>query len=152
MLALALASAIASCQTGATPDPTPPTVAPDHGVASAPGETPLQPDDPNDPLLVGYCTAQDRVITLEGQVLSGDLPLEPSLAKMREAQRAARVAEEMFRRSGEQRLALLAFRWARSFDEVRARLARGERPFDALRPAIAALGNIEKVFTCELDG
>jgi hypothetical protein len=117
-----------------------------------PGVGSLQPDNPNDPLLVGYCSAQDRIVTLEGQLLSDDLPLGIALAKMREAQRAARSAQEMFRGAGELRLSHLTSRWARSFDEVRARLEEGERPFDALRPAIAALGNIEETFTCELDG
>jgi len=112
----------------------------------------LQSDDPNNPLLIGYCSAQDRIVTLEGRLLSEHLPLETALAVMREAQGNALSAEDMFRGAGEPELARLTSRWAASFEDVRARLTRGERPFDALRPAIAALADIEKVLTCELDG
>lgn len=151
---LVLALITASCGDSVAPTPRPPspTVASGSKSMPAPGVGPLQPDNPNDPLLVGYCSAQDRIVTLEGQLLSDDLPLSVALAKMRVAQRAARSAQGMFRGAGEQRLAHLTSRWARSFDEVRARLGNGDQPFDALRPAIAALGNIEEIFTCELDG
>jgi hypothetical protein len=102
--------------------------------------------------LIGYCSTQDRIVTLEGRLLSEHLPLATALADMREAQRNALSAEEMFRRAGDPELARLTSRWAESFEDVRAGLARGERPFDALRPAIAALGDVERAFTCELDG
>lgn len=149
-LPIGLALAVFSCQAGVTPRLQ--TAGPGRSPTPAKSVAYLPLGDPNDPLLIAYCSAQDRVITLEGQLLSNDLPLSVALAKMRVAQRAARSAQEVFRGAGELRLAHLTSRWARSFDEVRARLGQGERPFDALRPAIAALGNIEATFTCELDG
>jgi hypothetical protein len=155
IVAVALVLGVSACTEHATPalPSVRPNPNPSPSQTRAQGrEGSLQPDDPNDPLLIGYCSAQDRIVTLEGRLLSEHLSLEATLADMREAQRNALAAMEMFRRAGEPKLARLTSRWAESFEDVRAALIRGERPFDALKPAIAALGDIEKVFTCELDG
>lgn len=109
-------------------------------------------EDPTDPLLIAYCSMQDRVVTLEGQLLSERIPLAGQLVRMRRAQRAAQLATDAFAEAGKEKLAGLMQAWADSFVDVRARLTRGQREIDALRPAIGALGRIEPVFSCELDG
>lgn len=139
---------IASRATDPTPDPTPgskPTP------ANPKADSPLL-EDSNNPVLIAYCAVQDKIVTLEGQLISGPLPTASRMAKMRQAQRLAGSSEAMFRSAGVGRVARLASAWSDSFATVRTKLARGERPFDALRPAIVALARIEKVFTCQLDG
>jgi hypothetical protein len=102
--------------------------------------------------VIAYCSVQDRVITLEGRLLT-DPPSTPSaIASMRRAQRAAGLTVPVFERADEPGLARLAQRWTDSFDNVITRLDRGMRPIDALRPAISALGALERRFSCELDG
>lgn len=109
-------------------------------------------EDPTDPLLIAYCSMQDRVVTLEGQLLSERIPLAGQLVRMRKAQKAAQLAADAFEKAGKETLSRLMQAWADSFIKVRGRLARGQREIDALRPAIGALGRIEPVFSCELDG
>jgi len=108
-------------------------------------------ENPANPLLINYCAGQDAVVTLEGQLLSRHIPVPAMAARMHEAQRVATRQARMFAAAGRERLAHLARAWATSFRRVRVRLHRGMRPIDALRPAIGALGDLESVFTCDLD-
>jgi len=145
---LLLAACGAEGDTGASGEAVPPTPS-----SSAQSGYHLPPDeDPNNPLLIAYCSMQDRIVTLEGQLLSKQLPLVDQLARMRRAQAYAQVAADSFKDAGREHLARLSQRWADSFIIVRQRLEQGQREIDALTPAIEALGAIEPVFTCELDG
>ena len=149
---LILTLLLAACGTGGDNSasveafsPTPPSPVPS-------GYHPPPDEDPNNPLLIVYCSMQDRIVTLEGQLLSKELPLGSQLARMRRAQGYAQVAADSFGNAGRDHLARLTQRWADSFVIVRQRLEAGQREIDALTPAIEALGAIEPVFTCELDG
>ena len=109
-------------------------------------------EDPTDPVLIAYCSAQDRVVALEGRLLTDPPSTAEAVRAMRKAQRAAALTIPVFGRADERTLERLAQDWTNSFDEVIARLEHGQRPINALRPAISTLGAIERRFSCELDG
>jgi hypothetical protein len=157
LVALLLLAALAGCSSssGGSAAPTPAEVSgPSPWDLPSPTHEPPLPSlqDPADPIVIAYCSVQDRVITLEGRLLTDPPPLDSALSDMRRAQRAAGLSVEVFRNAGKPELARLAQRWTDSFDAVQAHLRRGERPIDALEPAIRTLGALERRFSCELDG
>lgn len=151
-LVFGLVLGLAACDAGTPGERTSssPTMSPSAAVPSGYQPPPLE--NPNNPLLIVYCSMQDRVVTLEGQLLSNDIALKGQLIRMRKAQRYAQIAADSFGDAGKEHLTRLTQRWADSFVLVRRRLEQGQREIDALTPAIEALGAIEPVFTCELDG
>lgn len=151
-VSLLLTLFLAACGAGGDNSASVEAVSPTPSSPAPSGYQPPPDEDPNNPLLIVYCSMQDRIVTLEGQLLSKDLPLKSQLARMRRAQDYAQVAADSFADAGREHLARLTQRWADSFVIVRQRLEGGQREIDALAPAIEALGAIEPVFTCELDG
>ena len=158
-VAVAALVALGACSPvdgSAEPSGTPkPSSAPEWSLPTdPPSPAPTFPplEDPTDPVVIAYCSVQDKVITLEGRLLTDPPPTDVAVASMRRAQRAAALSVPVFQRSDQPGIARLAQRWADSFDLVIARLEQGMRPIDALRPAISALGAIERRFSCELDG
>lgn len=128
------------------------SVAPDAGRTSSTPTTFPTLQDPGDPLLTTYCAAQDKVVALEGQLLSKHLPVAAMVQRMRQAQQLADEQIQTFHRYGAPALVSLARRWKASFGQVIGQLEKGARPVDALRPAIQALGDLERAFSCEIDG
>lgn len=162
-VALVLVVALASCSSGASTPNATPSQTPSTGAGAAsdralPTDSPTPRtdfpplEDPNDPVLIAYCSAQDRVVTLEGRLLSQHLSEARSVRALRGAQRAAGLTVGVFRRAHEAELERLAQRWTDAFDSAVARIRTGRAPIDAMTPAIRALGAIERRFSCELDG
>jgi hypothetical protein len=150
--AVAIAILVAGSLTGCSPSPTAERSVPPAPTTGSPsGRLPVL-QDPADPMLVVYCSMQDRIVRLEGTLLSDPLATAIQVARMRQAQRAANLAVANFHRYHRADLERLAAVWAASFTAVRTRLVRGQREIDALRPAIRALGALERVYSCELDG
>ena len=157
MLAACLSAGLAAACAGSEPasSPSPPTDRPSLTLPVVEPPPTYQPpplEDPTNPVLIAYCSAQDRVVMLQGGILAHMGSVEDAVRKMRQAKRAALLAVPVFEQDGKKVLAKLAQRWGDSFDLVIARLERGTEVIVALKPSISALGKIERRFSCELDG
>jgi hypothetical protein len=131
------------------------------GRGPAPPPSPSRPYTPppnelveiaqEDPVLVAFCVAEEKIIGYLTPVISDEAQGGRAARLMRRAARQADLQSAFLRANGRREVAREVRRWAGALRDGAVLAASGSDGYDALRLSLLALNRVERAMSCEVD-
>lgn len=104
-----------------------------------------------DPVVVSFCIAQERIIGVEAKIITERFGSQGTQQAFRRAARMAERQVPILIEGDRPQAARAVKRWEAALRKGALLTSRGLEGYEALKPAIAALNEVNDQLSCELD-